>query len=376
MARKAMLTVGGTYHKVKKQYLTVGGLYRKVKKGFVTIGGTYRPYFTGGELAYYGTIAGSSLNYEGAAATSVGNYALFGGGGSEGTSLVTACSKSLTISNPTNYLQGNSMDLAATSVGNYALFGGGYYNGSARNYLTAYDTSLTRTLPDSLRMASYELAAATVSNHAIFTCGRNPSNTTGINITTIYDSSLTQVSITSSNQPVYERYALAGVSFGNYALFGGGKGKSTAYYSKVDCFDSSLTTTLITDLSVGRFFLAAAKTGDQHALFAGGTSNDYNKGYSKTTVDAFDQSLVRTNAPDLSKARHYISGASVDQFALFAGGYDGSSRFDTVESYDSSLTKKIETTLPTTKSGMCGTSVGDYALFGGYTEYLVAYVVA
>ena len=67
------------------------------------------------------------------AATSVGNYALFGGGNSSGgvsSSVVDAYNTSLVRSTPTG-LSVSKNDLAATSVGNYALFGGGYTSGSS-----------------------------------------------------------------------------------------------------------------------------------------------------------------------------------------------------------------------------------------------------
>ena len=49
--------------------------------------------------------------------------------------------------------------LAATTVGNYALFGGGtnyHQSATSENYFTtveAYNTSLTRTIPTALRQA-------------------------------------------------------------------------------------------------------------------------------------------------------------------------------------------------------------------------------
>jgi hypothetical protein len=63
-------------------------------------------------------------------ATTVGNYALFGGGDSTNYfSVVDAYNLSLTRSTPTSLSEGKSRS-AATSVGNYALFGGGknYYD--------------------------------------------------------------------------------------------------------------------------------------------------------------------------------------------------------------------------------------------------------
>ena len=54
--------------------------------------------------------------------------------------------------------------LAATTVGNYALFGGGGNNST----VDAYDTSLTRTTATPLSEARYELTATSVGNYALF----------------------------------------------------------------------------------------------------------------------------------------------------------------------------------------------------------------
>ena len=72
------------------------------------------------------------------AATTVGSYALFGGGSGGGySSTVDAYSTSLSRSTPTA-LSVASINLAATTVGNYALFGGGYNNGGCSSTVDAY----------------------------------------------------------------------------------------------------------------------------------------------------------------------------------------------------------------------------------------------
>ena len=51
------------------------------------------------------------------------------------------------------------------------------------------------------------------------------------------------------------------------------------------------------------------------------------------TVDAYDISLTRSTPTPLSEARMELAGASVGDYALFAGGYDGTSYFTTVDAY-------------------------------------------
>ena len=76
----------------------------------------------------------------------------------------------------------------------------------------------------------------------------------------------------------------------------------------------------ITDLSVERRDLAGASVGN-YALFAGGKSSS---GIT-STVNAYNSSLVRSTPTALSQARGNLAGASVGDYALFAGGYTNSS---------------------------------------------------
>ena len=78
---------------------------------------------------------------------------------------VDAYDSSLTRTTPTELSVARS-DLASTTIGNYALFGGG------NNVVDAYDTSLTRTTPTALSQARYNLSATSVGNYALFGGGR------------------------------------------------------------------------------------------------------------------------------------------------------------------------------------------------------------
>ena len=49
MAKKAFLTVGKVYRKIKKQYITDNGVYRRVKKIYETVDGVYVLRWTGGD---------------------------------------------------------------------------------------------------------------------------------------------------------------------------------------------------------------------------------------------------------------------------------------------------------------------------------------
>ena len=119
--------VDGVARKVKKAYIGVDNVARKVKKMYLGVDGVARCIFSGGgELNYYGTATSLSQARNGLASTTVGDYALFGGGNYNRNSVKTvdAYNTSLTRSTPTS-LNFKRFNLASTTVGNYALFGGG-----------------------------------------------------------------------------------------------------------------------------------------------------------------------------------------------------------------------------------------------------------
>ena len=80
------------------------------------------------------------------AATTVGNYALFGGGGGGSGSIVDAYSGALVRSTPTP-LSEERGNLAATTVGNYALFGGGFTTSTVDAYTADKDSNPTPPKP-------------------------------------------------------------------------------------------------------------------------------------------------------------------------------------------------------------------------------------
>ena len=134
MSKRAYIGVDGVARKIKKGFGGVDGVARKIKRAYVGIGGVARPCWSGGELAYYGTITDLRVARNYLAATTVGNYALFAGGslGDDRCDTVDAYDLSLTCTTPTALTTART-GLAATTVGNYALFGGGYTVGSRYN---------------------------------------------------------------------------------------------------------------------------------------------------------------------------------------------------------------------------------------------------
>ena len=94
-----------------------------------------------------------------------------------------------------------------------------------------------------------------------------------------------------------------------------------------------------------------------------------------STVDAYDTSLTRTTASSLSVARYNMVSTTVGNYALFAGGYSSSGfiSYSTVDAYDTSLTRTTASGLSVARGNLAATNIGNYALFGGgenYSAYL------
>lgn len=66
--------------------------------------------------------------------------------------------------------------LAATTVGNYALFGGGGYGSSYHSTVDAYTSDLVKTTPTDLSEGKRSLAATTIGNYALFGGGTGGSS--------------------------------------------------------------------------------------------------------------------------------------------------------------------------------------------------------
>lgn len=137
----------------------------------------------------------------------------------------------------------------------------------------------------------------------------------------------------------------------------------------------------ITPLSVERYQIGSASVGG-YALFAGGHNNN---GRSET-VDAYDGVLTRSTPTALSQAKYAVAGtsvgpASMETYAIFAGGRRDYTYSSVVNAYDTSLTRSTPTALQDAKYSLAATKVSDYALFGGgmgtsYSGYVDAYNTA
>lgn len=376
MAKAVYVGVGSKARKMKKAYIGIGGTARKVKKMYIGVGGKARLCYSA-EADKFGTATPLSKYRSLLAGTTVGGYALFGGGGYDsdaykGEAIMDAYNASLTRTTAAS-LSVARQGLTAITLGNHALFVGGRSGDTSFGTVDVYDASLTRTTATELSIARYDSAAAVVGSYALFAGGRRKQGSLFVfakDTVDAYNTSLTRTTATPLPSRVY---ACAGGTVGGYAVFSGGSDmnsdstlvETTGSIEMVCAYDSSLTSSQAASLSCPRAVHSAATIGN-HLLFAGG----YNKTTGKylSTVESYDASLTRSTAVELSSAKNGLASATVGEYAMFAGGYKGNSDaayVATVDAYNTALTKTTMPDLSVGRHGLASAVIGDYALFAG-----------
>ena len=372
MAKKIYLGVDSKARNVKKIYLGIDSKARKVKKGYIGVGGVARPFLSG-EPSYYGAITSLSSAKTGLAATSVADYALFGGGANHSGSVdasatyyksVDAYSSSL-IKSSAPAMSYISTGLAATRAGSYALFGGGtrYQGGSLCNStVNVYDNSLTKLSNLSLTTGGgcQGVSATTVAGSAIFAGGMYfapGATTTTTTPMTYINSSL----VRTTGNTVSGSNLSAVTAGGKYALFFGGNRKTSN--ANVVAYNLVASTLKILRSNVYMAGVGVVAVGD-YAVLAGGYGGSTSTSSSKalSAVYTVDSNLVVSQIADLPEARYGMTGVSLKQFGFLVGGNGYSTD---VIMYDSNLMATSPFSMGEARSGMAAASVGNYALLGG-----------
>lgn len=258
---------------------------------------------------------------------------------------------------------------------NYAIFAGGYYQYYANSkwnqvYLSsveAYNKSLTKTLPSSLNNARQELASGSNNNNVLFAGGYAYINNTNTLYSTVdrYNGSLTHSTVTALSS---QRYGLTGANVGNYIVFAGGRNTNASpnYVNTVEAYNTSFTKTIATSLRDTKSQISSASI-NNYAIFAGGYG--YTTSYScMNTVDAYDTSLTKYILADLIVNKYQMGSANIEEkYALFAGGNNSATAGmrREIEIYNRSLVKSNYLQLSSVKQSLTGASLGNYAIFAG-----------
>ena len=255
--------------------------------------------------------------------------------------------------------------MASASNPVYAVFATGYSSGTSYKNTDGINASLVRveasTGPGgpSYGAGIYEMAGVSIGNYALFGGGYYSDSSEATRITAAYNTSLTYIQ-PESLYIDHKAYGIATTTAGSYAFFLGGN-RPDLGMGGTSGYNASVYTASLTRVNVnggpgpyqGRGAMAA--TAGTYALVAIG----YNNRTASAIVGAYNQSLTyMTDVPPLSSARTNGVGASLGGHAIFAGG--GS----TVEAYNSSLTKTALQNLSVGRNDLVSTVLDEYALFG------------
>ena len=213
------------------------------------------------------------------------------------------------------------------------------------------------------------LAGVSIGDYALFGGATlvTSSSESVSNTTVAYNASLTMLTPTPLS---VARTALGATVVGDYALFGGGATSLWSARSRVvDAYNTSLTRTTPTSMSYYTCILRATSINGVYALFSGGVGGSSSSANSlQSSVNAYNTSLTRTTPTSMSRARQQHCACANTNYALFGGGQISvsSATFTTdVDAYNASLTRSIPTALSMASYGLNGISFGEYALCGG-----------
>lgn len=279
------------------------------------------------------------------ASASLNGNAYFAGGtpGRFGTSVgsdkrtpyVRRISPSLSMSSG-NLRQKVSSAAAATVSDNVLIAGGerkedvlgsSYDENTPIANVDAFNSSMTRTALQDLSVRRYAFAGASTENHAIFAGGSSYVEAThvyGSNLVDAYDSLLTKVASISTLS--YEATMLVGRRVGGSAIFAGGATGTRGAPARwnVDSYNDSLTKQALDNMTQGRFLIAGVET-ETHVLLAGGKLDGVSlPHYSctsesedfSTKVDVYTSTLTKETLSDLPTNAKVISGAMAENMAL------------------------------------------------------------
>lgn len=257
---------------------------------------------------------------------------------------------------------------------NCVLFAGGQDEKGYSRVVEMYDSFNKHRILAPLDVARTDMASAALGTNVLFAGGDDGSGAT--DVIEVYGINF-EKRMVGLRLPLAVK-GLCGCSFGNYAVFAGGRTANGIPTDKVIAFDQHMNyITDIEPLSEPRYNLAAAvatnpeNSSESYLFIAGGKSTK--TGFSNT-VDVYDQNLNKVAAGlELTTKRSRLKGASCMGYALFAGGVVGVEPVDTpskiVDIFNWKLQRFEPMSLSEAKNSLSAASFEDRVLFaGGYNQ--------
>lgn len=274
------------------------------------------------------SIADDGLYSLGNAANAGDNYLIFGGGSNNSDGcMVTYSSDGVVGGGPGRFRQSHRQEYAATSIGDYALFGGGI-DMSALLTVEAFDSSLTRVACPSLTTYNNHGAEETAANngsYALFAPGN-------YDIADSYDINLTKGKVCNTNG---QGSTTMSISLDSYVVFSADGDWWYAYDRNLTQIELGESTwaTLGEDSEYGPVGIDGFNSAYSHipgygALISGG-GGGVDSAVNHTVF--LNEDLTVEASPDMKYSRSSGCGAVAGNYFIFAGGegcLDGSRSTD------------------------------------------------
>lgn len=220
----------------------------------------------------------------------------------------------------------------------------------------------------SLGKSRYLLAAQTIGNYAIFSCGTTAVSGTysyTVNNIDYYDKSLVKGSTTFT----YKRSRQASGTIGNYAVFVGGNSESSSGQDTVQAINKSLTKSYPTALS-SSYDRGSGSSNGSYLIFVGTTA-----GNTQTSpLDAYNSSLVKSTV-NISGTSVYnnrdMVAASIGNYVLMCGGYNSGNKKNVI-AINTSLTVSAATDLSYARFRSTSANTSNHAIITGGTNSIHA----
>lgn len=272
---------------------------------------------------------------------------------------------------PVSQLDSGKIRIGSASIGEYVLFAGGTDGSSGYSDVISYNISLVKGSCTSLSNSKEDIGGASTNDYAIFAGGINRSSNTIYKSVNAYNKQLTRSTPTSLTE---SKSKMGSASVGDYALFAGGyvpSSTSSTYAVKtIDAYNGSLVKTTLNNLYTDAYELSGISIKD-YALFAGGFHQNIDS--TSKGAAAYNSSLVKISLSDLAHSKRELSGASNFSYGIFAGGRQGDTIYDDADAYSTSLVKTTPTSLYQAV-GIASASFYDKAVFAGGKKSSVAEV--
>lgn len=353
--------------KVKKMYVGIDNIAHKVIKGYIGVGGVARPFFAPG-AEYYGQINSLSkarlplgvsfLNNQYAVFS---NQASFSGSGSlqSGSKNVDIYNTSLTHSVVENIV--GRADAGGGVTSDYVIYAGGNNDIESTSTITYCNSSFTFSQKSTgLSNEGYDFACTSFNNYVFLAGGlwKTEDNSGALNkIITISNS----LSVSSRYTMPTQVFGMGAAASNNYALMGGGRSYTSGYQDAVYGYNTSMSRITVPDLSTARESLVGGCVGD-NILFCGGSTGSDSL---SNVVDAYSSSLTKITMSNLPQSLQYMSYSPLSTSGIFFGGDNSTDNYSNIAYvYDESLTLNV-LTADIGVYGAGGASVNNYALFAG-----------